>query len=327
MNRYEITLTMVRNFIWILDSAIFLVFFVLRPSSFGTLNNIHYILYYSSVLGFGVIAEAIALISGNFDLSVGENIGFSAMLTAVILKSFNSPSPLVGVIGIVLVLLISTGLGLINGILVGFLNLNAFLATLGTYLLFFWGTLAIRSTVVYGLPEVFLFLGGGKIGGVWASIFIFFVVIAFFHFILRYTRFGIKLYAVGVDKRSSHMLGLNVNRITFYAYLLAGFFAGLAALMYVGLVGCVPPQLADGTIFDFFAGAVLGGVSIRGGQGTLMGVFGGILFMGITRSGLIMLGIDPNVVGLLSGFLILVAIIIDMLRNKALEKMLSRRQP
>jgi ribose/xylose/arabinose/galactoside ABC-type transport system permease subunit len=322
LNWKKIELSIIRNLIWVLDGVFFIVFLLIVPGAFGTLNNIHYILYFSGFLGFGVIAEAIVLINGNFDLSIGENIGFSAMLTAVIVTSLNWPPTLAGIVGIILIIAISTGLGCINGLLVGYLKLNAFLATLATYILFMWGTLTIRSTVVYGLPWLLLAPGSSKVGGVWVSIPIFFAFALLLFFIFQHTRLGSNLFAVGADKTSSKMLGLNVDRIVLYAYLLAGFFAGLSALMYVGFVGCVPPTLADGSIFDFFAGAILGGVSIRGGRGRGVEIIGGILFLGITRSGLIMLGIDPNMVGLLTGFFILIAIIIDAARNKLLEKLL-----
>lgn len=140
MNSKKLKLFFVDNMIWVILLGVFLFFGIIKPRTFLTFQNVHFILYVSSMMGFLVFAETICLLSGNFDLSIGEIAGFSAMVTAVITVKSGLP----GYLGIILVVLIGGLCGAFNGLLVGKIRLNPFLVTLGTSIMFDWLTMVVR---------------------------------------------------------------------------------------------------------------------------------------------------------------------------------------
>lgn len=302
--------------IWPINIALFIIFSIISPGSFFTLTNLHYILYASTFIGLGVLAQGIVLISGNFDLSLGQMIGFTSIAGGSIVFSLNISGMLAGVVGIILVIGIGTLLGVVNGLLVGKLKLNAFLATLATYMIFSWGALMIRTSVIYDLPDLLLVLGGSKIAGIWTAIFVFFLIAIILHFVLNHTRFGSNIFAIGGSSTASIMCGINRDRVILYTYALAGLLVGFGSLLWIGYLSCVPPEIGNGSIFTFFAGAIIGGVSLRGGRGKVSGMIGGVLFLGIVSTGLTMAGLRPEAIGTLTGILVLAAIGFYSLREK-----------
>jgi simple sugar transport system permease protein len=310
-----------RNLIWLIDVTLFIIFSILAPRSFFSITNLHYILYSSTFVGFGVLAQGIVLISGNFDLSLGQMVGFASVAGGSIIINLGISGILGGVVGIILVVGFGALLGAFNGLLVGKLRLNAFLATLATYMIFFWGSLMIRISVIYKLPDVLLAPGGSKIANIWAAIFVFFLIATLLHFIMNHTRLGSNIYAIGGNTASSIMCGISRDRVIFYTYTLAGLLVGLGALLWIGYLSCIPPDIGDGSIFDFFAGSILGGVSLTGGRGKVSGMIGGVIFLGMVSAGLTMLGLTPATIGEFTGVFVLVAIGLYAFRERFRERL------
>lgn len=308
------------NLIWPINIIVFIIFSIAAPSSFFTPTNFHYIIYSSTFVGFGVLAQGIVLISGNFDLSLGQMVGLTAIAGGSITASLDISGMLAGVVGIILVLGIGTFLGFVNGILVGKFKLNAFLATLATYMIFSWGALMVSTSVLFDLPNLLLAVGGSKIANVWIAILVFFLMAVVLHFIMNHTRFGSNIYAVGGNSTVSTMCGINRDRVILYTYTLAGLLIGFSALLWTGYLNSIPPEIGEGSIFTMFAGAILGGVSLRGGRGKISGMVGGILFLNIVSTGLTMVGFSPEVIGTLTGILVLAAIGLYSLRGKHAEE-------
>jgi len=310
----------VDNFIWFIDVGLYLLFIILVPRGFLTLHNVEFILYVSSMIGFLVLGEALALITGGMDLSLAENAGLSAMVGGFTVGVMAPGLP--GWVGVIIVLLTGTALGAVNGTLVGKLRYNPFLATLGTFLVFDWGTFWIRRGAIVRLPASFLAPGSATVGGVHIAILIFLAMAILLHFILRYTRFGVRTYAVGDNPRAATMMGINVGKTLFWIYTLCGLLAGFSGLMYTGYIGVVTSLIAQNQVFNAMAGAVLGGISLRGGRGSIMGALGGVVLLGILDAGLTMLNVSPEIRGVLTGFVLLVAVMINMLTARLRDRIL-----
>ena len=129
-------------------------------------------------------------------------------------------------------------------------------------------------------------------------------------FALKYTRTGIAIYSVGGDKDAAREAGINTTQIVLLVYVLSGALAGLAGLIYTGYLGAVTPTLASGALFPAFAAAVIGGISLFGGRGNILGGLGGVLLLSTIQAGLVMLGIDPKLVKVINGVILLGAVLL-----------------
>ncbi len=317
----KLKLLLVDNMIWVILFATFIIFGILVPQSFLTLQNIHFILYVSTMIGLLTVAEGLVLISGNFDLSIGQIAGFSAMASAVLIINF--PAWMPGFVGIILITVIGGVAGAVNGFLVGRVKLNPFLVTLGTYIGFYWGTTAIRQGSVLRLPSVYLAPGGSRVLGIYISIPLFLLIAVLLAFFLSKSRLGSNIFAVGGNQEAARRCGINVGAVIMITYILGGVLAGLAGLLYTGYMSVATSNLAEGTVFTAFAGAVLGGVSLQGGSGKIQGILGGVLLLGCIDAGLTMMGIDPSWQGIFTGILVILAILVNRTREKLRDKILS----
>lgn len=301
---------------WILVLIFYLAFAMLKPQAMLNLKTLHFMIYASIPIGFIVIAEAICLITGNFDLSVGQIAGLAGMASATVLLHYNIPVYL----ALLLPIFFGALCGMLNGFLVGFRKLNPFLVTLGTFIAFDGLTLAIQPKSVWGgdLPELYMWMGSNEI----VSILIFIISLVILALLLKHTRFGIHLYSTGGDRESTSMLGVNTGKMIFFAFTISGILCGFSALMYTGFCNGVPMNMADGALFPAFAGAVIGGVSLTGGRGSVIGAFGGILLVGVLQGGLSMLAVSPEFRMIAFGFLVIAAILIDKARATSRDRLL-----
>lgn len=297
--------------VWFLIAVVYFGFFIMAPSHMLSSNVFKSIIWYALPVGLLALAEGVALLSGNFDISVGQGAGLAAMLAAVTVTGDLS----IGPFSLVVPIAFGVILGIINGILVGFLSLNAFLVTLGSYLAFGGVTLLVSShSISSGFPEGYLLVGGNF----FVSVVTFLGILILVSILIYKTRFGIHLLCVGSNKTAAKSLGINTNRMTFYAFTLVGFLVGAAALMYTGYVSSVPTTLADGSIFLAAAAAVLGGISLSGGKGLLPNAVGGAILLSLIGTGLIMARVSPFFVKTLYGLIVIFAVVIDRIREKVI---------
>lgn len=316
----RVKLFLIDNLVWIINIGLYIFFAVLNPKGFLTLRNVEFILYTSSMIGFLVFGEALVLITGNMDLSLAQNAGLSAMVGGFLLGVVFTGLP--GWVGILIVIVTGALLGAVNGILVGKVGYNAFLGTLATYLIFDWSTSWIRRGAIVNLPDSFLAPGEAQVGGVHIAIFLFLGAVLLLHFILRKTKFGLHVYASGGNPNTTEMMGVDVGNVLLWVFTIGGALAGISGLLYVGYVSSVTSTIAEGTIFNAFAGAIIGGISLRGGRGRITGAMGGVILLGILDAGLTMLNVDPSVRGVLTGVVLLVAIFINMTISRLRDEIL-----
>lgn len=314
----RIQLFFVNNLSWFITAIFYAVFAFFNPRGMLNRQTLLFMIHSSVPLGFMVIGESLCLLSGGMDLSLAQMTGFVGMLSALIITDWLPGIP--AFLTIFIPIIIGLFAGSLNGALIGFMNLNPFLVTLGTYMSFQAGTLLLKSYPVYsGFPDIYLTFGGG-----WRfSIPIFIAVIILMSLWLRYSRFGLQIYGVGGDERAVEMLGVKPGKIRFFTFSIAGGFIGLASLFYTGYLKSVPSSMADGEIFLVFAGAIIGGISLKGGRGTMVDALSGLIFLAVVDAGLSMFDVDPFLRRLSYGLLVILAIIINRMRERMRDRLLQ----
>jgi simple sugar transport system permease protein len=251
-------------------------------------NNITTILTSSAALALVVLAESLIIITGKFDLSLESIYGFAPAIGAMVVlpaAQFGFGFELPTAVGILVVLLVGGAVGFINGFMVVSLRLNAFIVTLAM-LIILRGMLvgATSGRTLFDLPDAFYglmiisFLGMPL--AVWLSALAFLIA----GLILRYHRLGRALYAIGGNPEAARAAGIRVERITWGVYVLAGILAALGGLAITGYVGAISANQGNGLIFTVFAAAVIGGISLDGGKGTMFGALTGVLLLGVVQN-------------------------------------------
>jgi simple sugar transport system permease protein len=293
--------------------------------AFLTTENFLNILQQSSELSVLVIAQAIILIAGKIDLSLESIVGVAPMLAAWLI----APDTMTGGSGLglnswlAIALLFATGaaIGAVNGFLVVRLRLNAFIVTLAMLILLRGATLGITNgRTLFELPDTFLYLGTGKWLTVPVSIWVAGLLYLLFGLFLRYHRIGRALYAIGGNAEAARVAGIRVDRVTWGAYVLGGLLAALAGLMLTGRIASVVSSQGQNMIFYVFAAAVIGGISLNGGRGRLLGALSGVLLLGILQNVLTLAQVPAFWIDAAYGAIILAALILARVSGGASEE-------
>ena len=313
----KVQLFFVENLCWFMVLGFYAFFAILKPTGMLKWSTIVFIIYSTLPLGFLVFGQGLCLLSGSLDLSIGQMTGFVGMMAAMIMTKWipGIPSPVD--------IFIPVGLGLacgaLNGFVIGILGLSPFLATLGTFMIFGGGTFLIRSYPVYtGFSKLYLSLGGVNVVAIPIAI----AFLAVIELVLRFTRFGTHIYAVGGNAASSRMLGITPSKMYFSIHTICGGLCGMSALFYTGFLGCVPAGMADGTVFLAFSGAIIGGIGLQGGRGSMVNVLAGVLFLSLIEAGLSMFSVSPFLRRVVYGILVIVAILLNRFRTSLRDRIL-----
>jgi len=299
------------NLAWFLIIFFYLMFAILKPAMLG-IDFIIFMLYSSIPLGLLVLAESIVLLSGNFDVSIDRITGFSAMLAGKLITMYSINAEL----AIPLPLIFGVLCGCLNGFLIGYLSLNPFIVTLGTYMAFNGAILVVSPTSIWHLPELYIFPGKDIV----TSILSFALILVLLALFLKYFRIGRRIYMVGGNPQAALMLGVDVKKTTFLAFAIDGLLCGIAALIFTGFSAAVPVNIATGYTFSAFAGAVLGGISLKGGRGSILNAFAGDLLLSVINAGLVLFAIREEVRWIVTGALVVSALLIDRAREIVREK-------
>jgi len=212
-------------------------------------------------------------------------------------------------------------MGAINSTLVSVFKIAAIITTLGTMQIFRGAAWLIKDATVMVTDPVILMLGRGRLFGVIPSVTIIAVVIlAIVYYILNFTSFGRKVYMVGGNERASYLSGINVNRVKFVSFVISGLAAGISGFLLAGQVGAALPQSGAGTEMNTIAAVILGGISLSGGKGKLSGTILGILILQTINNGLTLLSVNAYWQMVVSGGVLLLAVMIDVIRSGALRK-------
>ena len=293
--------------------GLLVIAFSILSDQFLKLDNWANIIQQSSVIAIAAAGATFVIILAGIDLSVGSVVALAGILSAGLMVNNNLPAW--G--GIAVTLAVGLAVGVFNGISISFLGLSAFIATLSTLAMARGLTLAYSNgQTIFGLPDAYSYSGSGVLFGISLPVIITAVVFVVAHLLLARTVFGHEVYAVGGNREAARLAGINVRRVEVGVYALAGGLSGLAGLVLTGRLTAALPSSAVGLELDVIAAVVIGGASLFGGRGNMIGTFFGVLTIGVLRNGLNLLNVSPFWVQFVQGAVIFVAVLLDALAQR-----------
>lgn len=289
------------------------VFAILSKGYSATTRNIMNVIVQSSTRGMAAIGQAFVILTAGIDLSVG-GIALLTMCASGLMMTRTTGFP-AGPIGAMLIL--GMALGASSGLAVSRMNIPPLIATLGLWIIVRGVSLVVTGgyTISY-LPTEVAFFGQGHIAGVPTPIIMFVVTCIIAYFVLNHTTFGRSIYAVGGNPVSAWLSGINVKNVQLSVYIVAGFCAALAGLITMARTMCASQASVAGLELDSIAAVVVGGVSLFGGRGSLIGVVIGVLIIGVINNGMSVLAVDPAYQEIVKGGIIYAAVAIDCVRRR-----------
>ena len=306
---------------------LFIIFGVsCRTPSFLHISNFVDILNDTAILSMVAIGQLIIIVTGGIDLSVGSSIALSGMSVAL-LNQYHPGIP------IFVIILISIAIGLllgsINGLLVSQAKIPPIITTLGTMSIYRGLVFVLcKGTWVsaHEMTEAFRGFPRSSFLGISSLIYVSILIVILFLIFLNLTRTGREIYGVGGNKIASQYVGINLKKIQYIVFTLGGGITGLAGFLWVARYAAAQSETAIGFEFQTIAACVIGGVSIAGGSGTIIGVVLGAFFMGIVYNALTMINVSPFWQMAIQGFIILFAIIINIVIDKRNQQLMLRKR-
>ncbi len=256
-----------------------------------------------------VIGMAILLASGGFDLSVGSVMALSSTIVAMLLVAGVS-IPLAVLAGLIL----GAAVGFVNGMLVTRLVINPLIATLGTMSIARGAALVLTEGFsVSSLPAEYAWLGRASFGGIPAIVILMLAMVIVFDLAMRHTRFFRQVYFIGANEKAAMLSGIRVDRVRITAYVLTGILAALAGVLLSSRLMSGTPTAGNGIELQVLAAAVIGGASLRGGEGTILGAFLGVVFVALVNNSMTMQAVSIYWQMVVTGSVLVSAVALDML--------------
>ncbi|WP_392559867.1 ribose ABC transporter permease [Orbus mooreae] len=285
-------------------------------SHFFTLNNLFNILQQTSINAIIAVGMTLVILTSGIDLTVGSLFALTGAIAASIIGADISPF-----LAITAVLAIGAAIGASTGIIVAKGKLQAFIATLVMMLILRGVTLVYTkgSPISLGMSdnaELFEWIGFGQILGIPVPIWIMAIVFIIAWYMLKYTRLGRYIYALGGNEAATRLSGINVDRVKIAVYAMCGLLCALASTIEVARLSSAQPNAGTGYEMDAIAAVVLGGTSMSGGRGKIIGTLIGALILGLLNNGLNLLEIDPYYQMIVKGAVILFAVLVDNKTSK-----------
>ncbi len=290
---------------------IFIGFSLMTPN-FATESNIMNIVRQSSINTVLAAGMTFVIITGGIDLSVGSILGSTAVMAMV-----TSLHPSLGMLSIPVALMGGLLMGTLNGVMVAYIGLPPFIATLGTYTALRGAAyLLADGTTVINNNISFEWIGNSYLGPIPWLVVIGFVVIAICWFILRKTTLGMHVYAVGGNANAARLTGIKVGMVLTFVYALSGLMAGLGGIMSASRLYSANGNLGVGYELDAIAAVVLGGTSLSGGIGSITGTLIGALIIAAMNNGMTLMGVSYFWQLVIKGCVIIIAVLIDKYRTR-----------
>lgn len=293
---------------------------IVNPAFFTRTNLIDNIITTSAVLGVLVIAESVILIGGFFDLSLQSTVGFGPMLLAVLVSPTSGNGHGLN-FGLALLITIPAVvlIGLANGLMIAKMKLNAFIVTLAMLILLQGLTIGLSGGQTYStLPRAMTYLGDGQILGLPVQAWIFVVAFAAGFAFMKYTPTGRSIYAMGGNIDAARAAGIKTTKLTIGILVFGSTLALVAGLMLTGRIASVTANQGDNLIFTVFAAAVIGGISLNGGRGNLIGAGLGVILLGIIQNILTLSNVPSFWINAAYGAIILSALLIGWVSSRPL---------
>lgn len=292
--------------------GLILFFFAMRPDVFLTFTNVRNILYQVSILAIISGAQTLVMVVGDFDLSLAATSSLAGAVAAALMLG-GVPTPVAIAIALVVGLLI----GLANGLLVAYLNLTAFVATLATMTsVIGLAYLVTEGTTLFNLPGDFTNLGQGRFLNVPLPVYLAIAISIVLWAALRFTTIGRKWYAIGGNAEVSRLSGVNVRRGRLLAFTVAGLVAAIAGILLSARLGSASAVQGSDNLLFSVAAVFLGMTVIRSGQANLVGTMVGVAIIGVLSNGLNILGVNSYVQQVVTGLIIIAAVTLSSLKTR-----------
>ncbi len=289
-----------------------IIFSIICPP-FHTVNNLLTVALQTSIISFIGIGVTFVIITAGIDLGIGSVIALAGVSTGL---AMNAGIP--SVPAILIGLAVGVICGLFNGFVIAKMKLPPFIATLGMMMIARGVALYITNAAPITVTSPFFDLIGSTIPGtiIPVPVIIMIFVALIFGFVLQKTRLGRYAYAIGSNEEAARLSGLNINRTKFMLYAISGLLSALAGIVLASRLSTAQATAGSSYELDAISSAVIGGTSLNGGVGTIMGTMIGAFIIGVLRNGLNMLGVSSFVQQIVIGGVLIVAVYIDQLRNK-----------
>lgn len=296
--------------------AIICIIAAVSVPRFASVNNILLIIKQSAIPIIACIGMTMVLMTGGIDLSLGYTIGLASILTGLMVKTYELPYP----VAILIPLLAGALIGLVNGICVQKIKVPAFITTLGTgYIVFGLAEIISHGEAVNRLPKPFLALGKTEVLGVNTTVVLTLVICLIFYYILHHSTFGRNLSAFGLSEPASRLSGVATSRINITVYVISAVLASLVGILLSIDVNCAQPTMGGGNYtFEVITGAVLGGVSLFGGVGSIIGAVFGVMTIKVIGNCINLMNAAYYLYDAIMGVIILAAIIFENIKNRKL---------
>lgn len=282
------------------------VFGIINPV-FLKISNLLNILSQNSIIGIVSMGMTLVIIIGGIDLSVGSIVAFTGLLFAITIST-GTPIFIATIISII----VGSGFGLINGFLITKGHIPAFIATLGLMSAVRGGALLLSGSKSVSISDSsFNSIVNYSVLGIAVSSFVFIVITIVLWLFINKTFWGKYIYAIGGNEKAAMLNGINVSKFTLLAYMIGGLMCGFASVLLVGSLNSAQPQA--GLLYELtaIAAVVIGGASLSGGKGSIIGTFIGVMILGVIQNGLSILNVPSYYQYILIGLIIIIAVLVD----------------
>lgn len=291
---------------------IMMIFFSIFSEYFFTTTNLLTIALQTSVIGIIAIGQTVVIITGGIDLSVGSIVAFSGVTAGLLVER---GLPLVP--ALILGVFIGAAVGIVNGGLISKANLPPFIATLGMMMVLRGLTLALTNGMpISSFDDSFVYLSGGSVFGIPNPVIYFISLGLIFNFILRRTVLGKDIYAIGSNEEAARLSGVNIVKVKLMVYGFCGFLSGISGIILASRLISAQPTEGSGYELDAVAAVVIGGASLSGGKGNIIGTIIGAFIMSTLRNGLNMMNVSGFWQQFVVGVVLLLAVYLDQKRKR-----------
>lgn len=291
----------------ILIAALIAVMAVLRPSTFLSTGNAAVVLLDTAQTGILACGMMVLMISGMFDLSIGGILAFSGIMAGLAVKQLGWPPVPAFLAGCAWGGL----LGIVNGTLVTRFKINALIATLATLSIYRGGLQLVSGAGVTNIGNGYTVFGQTQLFGIYSPFWFMAVIVLLFGFLVGRTRYFRQAYYIGGNPRAAKLSGINVDRTVFSFFVIMGLLAGLAGALLASRLNTAVVLAGQGVELKVITAVVLGGASLAGGAGTILGAFLGVLLMALLQNAMIVAGINPFWQLIVVGIVLLMSVGLD----------------
>ena len=292
--------------------ALILIFFLINHA-FLSPNSVGAMLRAMAFVGIIAVGQTWLMVAGEIDLSVGSVAGLCAVASSWLMKDAGWPVAA----GLAAGAALGCAAGLINGLVAVRFGVPAFIATLGMlYIARGFNYLLCQGYPIYPIPDALKNFGRAEPLGLSAAFIVFVLIVIAGDFALRKTVFGRMVYATGGNKEVARIAGINTDWVKVSCYILSGLFAAVGGMLLMAEINVGQPEIGVGWELDVIASVVIGGVSLFGGVGTVLGTLLGLVIMQVVRSGLVVAGVSTHWQTVAVGVIMIVAVGLDLLRRR-----------